>query len=97
MIYQETRREGEALQADPDFPPEQTPHLTAGSDAFGVTRVAKAIEILAQAVAWTAVSTMIETPRLSARASVQAASSPFLAREAAVVDWSDTAAVAPSD
>lgn len=93
MIYQETRREGEALQADP----EQTPHLTAWSDAFGVTRVAKAIEILAQAVAWTAVSTMIETPRLSAKASVQAASSPFLAREAAVVDWSDTAAVAPSD
>ncbi|MCD2184197.1 hypothetical protein [Rhizobium sp. GN54] len=97
MIYQEKRREAEAFQANPDLPPEQTPHMTAEAAAFGMTRVAKASEILAQASAWTAVSAMIETRRLSAKASVQAATSPFVARGAAVVDWSDIAAVAPSD
>ncbi|MCV3738392.1 hypothetical protein OCK02_19480 [Rhizobium sp. TRM96647] len=94
MIYQEKRREAEALLADPDLPPEQTPHLTAEAAAFDMTRAEKATEILAQAVAWTTVSATIETRRLAAKASVQAATSAIAARTAAAVDWSDVAAAA---
>jgi len=93
MIYQEKRREAEALQADPDLPPEDTPHITAESAAFGVTRVEKALEILAQATLWSSVSSMIETRRLSAKAAVQSAPSTFAARLAAVIDWSDVVAL----
>lgn len=96
MIYQEKRREAEALQLAPELPPEQTPHLTAEAAAFGVTRAAKALEILAQAAAWCSVSAMIETRRLSAKAAVQAATSPSAARGAADVEWSDIAAAATS-
>ncbi len=94
MIYQEKRREAEALQANPDLPSEQTPHLTAEAAAFGMTRAEKAAEILTQAVAWTTISALIETRRLSAKAAVQAATSAMDARAAAVVDWSDVLAAA---
>ncbi len=94
MIYQEKRREAEALQANPDLPSEQTPHLTAEAAAFGMTRAEKAAEILTQAVAWTTISALIETRRLSAKAAVQAATSATDARTAAVVDWSDVLAAA---
>lgn len=89
MIYQEKRREAEALQANPDLPAEQTPHLTAEAAAFGVARAEKAAEILTRAGAWTIISALIETRRLSAKAAVQAATSAISARAAANVDWSD--------
>ncbi len=96
MIYQEKRREAEALQANPALASDLTPHITAEAAAFGVTRAAKALEILAQAAAWSIVSATIETRRLSAKAAVQAAISPSAVRAAANVEWSDIVAVATS-
>lgn len=97
MIYQEKRREAEALQANPAIAHELTPHISGEAAAFDVTRAEKAVEILAQAAAWSSVSAMIETRRLSAKAAVQAATSTFAARGAADVDWTDIVAVATSE
>lgn len=97
MIYQEKRREAEAFQANPDLPPEHTPHLTAEAAAFDVTRTVKAFEILAQAAAWTTVSAMIETRRLFAKAAVQSAHSTVGARLSAAIDWTDVIALSRRD
>lgn len=96
MIYQEKRREAETYLADLTLAPEETPHLTAEAAAFGVTRSAKALEIIAQAAAWTSVSALIETRRLAAKANVQAAVSTLAARAAGKVDWTDIEAMAGS-
>lgn len=88
-VYQEKRREAEALQADPELPLDATPHLTAEATAFGVTRTEKAAEVMAQATLWLNVSAMIEARRLSAKAAVSQATTASDVRAAAAVDWTD--------
>lgn len=88
-VYQEKRREAEALQVDPELPLDATPHLTAEATAFGVSRTDKAFEVMAQASSWAQVSALIEARRLMAKAAVTASTTAQDVRNAAAVDWTD--------
>jgi hypothetical protein len=96
MVYMEKRREAEALMANTNLPPAETPHITAEADLSGVDRYEKAVEVITMAYQWAQLSTLIEGRRLAAKEVVRAATSPQSARQAAAVDWSDLLAMAPT-
>ena len=94
MVYRQKEMEAELVVADPQIAPALVPHIAAEAVAFDTSLFDCAVVVLTMAQQWRTVSSGIETTRLVAKATVDAAATPEEARAVLeTIVWSGGASV----